>query len=262
MALNTLSLVVDDIQSKLDNVPGAREIRQSLLNTAIGGLRQVARNLKTANEVDEKLFQSHLALGRIFVTTYASSSGNAIDDARSEFQLARDIATNMVHDDPVNRQAQIELMAAYDGVAGAAIKALDLQTQLDARKKENEIAIKLAQIAPGDAAVQERLGLSYLHVADALTASGDIAGARDANQQAMKSFERLAKNPQSDPNLTAAQTQLGHIDTVAGDFKSGREHLKRPSISENATRKAVPTIRSRNGPWPPFTSSCPGRTRC
>ena len=46
--------------------------------------------------VDEKLFESHLALGRIFLKTYSSSSGSAIDDARTEFQLAREIATKLV----------------------------------------------------------------------------------------------------------------------------------------------------------------------
>ncbi|HEY2149071.1 MAG TPA: serine/threonine-protein kinase, partial [Pirellulales bacterium] len=34
LALNTLKLVVDDIQSKLNNIPGAHEVRQSLLTTA------------------------------------------------------------------------------------------------------------------------------------------------------------------------------------------------------------------------------------
>ena len=42
-------------------------------------------------------------------------------------------------------------MAAYDGLAEAAFKALDLETVFDARKKQNEIALKLAQGAPIDA---------------------------------------------------------------------------------------------------------------
>jgi serine/threonine protein kinase len=225
LALNTLSLVVDDIQSKLDRVPGAHQIRQSLLNTTIGGLRQVARNLKTATAVNEKLFESHLALGRLFLTTYSSSSGSAIDDARGEFELARDIAANLVHDDPVNRQAQFELMAAYDGLAGVAFKSLDPRTQLDARKKHTDIATKLAQSAPGDAIVQERQASSYLGLADARSANDDTAGARDAYQQAIKVFEKISKNPDSDSNLMAALAQLARTDAAAGDLRGGRKRL-------------------------------------
>ena len=227
LALNTLKLVVDDIQSKLVDVPGTFEVRQSLLNTAIDGLREVARNLETASVVDEKLFESHLALGRIFLTTYSSSSGSAIDDARTEFQLAREIATKLAHDDPANRQAQFELMAAYDGLAGVAFKALDLETQLDARKKENEIAVTLAQSAPGDATVQEKLASSYLRLADARSTNGDMASAREASQQAIQAFARISKNPDSDSNLMAAQAQLARIDAAAGDLAGGRKVLKK-----------------------------------
>jgi serine/threonine protein kinase len=227
LALNTLSLVVDDIQSKLTNVPGTQETRQSLLNTAISGLQQVAGNLKTANVVDEKLFASHLALGQIFLRTYSSTSGRAIDDARGEFEMARDIAANLVHDDPANRQPQVELMAAYDGLAQVAYKAMDPKTQLDARQRNNDIAVKLAESAPDDAAMQEKLAWSLLGLAEGKSATGDHAGARAANQQAIKTFERISKNPDSDPNVMAAQEQLGRIEAGAGDYHGGRRRLRK-----------------------------------
>ncbi len=227
LALHTLSLVVDDIQSKLASVPGSQETRQSLLNTAISGLREVAGNLKTANVVDEKLFASHLALGQIFLRTYSSTSGRAIDDARDEFEMARDIAAKLVHDDPANRQPQFELMAAYDGLAQVAYKAMDPKTQLDARQKNNDIAVKLAETAPDDAAMQEKLAWSYLGLADGKSANGDHAGARAANQQAIKTFERISKNPDSDPNLLSAQEQLGRIYFGALDLQGGRQCLRK-----------------------------------
>jgi serine/threonine protein kinase/tetratricopeptide (TPR) repeat protein len=227
LALNTLKLVVDDLQSKLDSVPGAHVVRQRLLTTAIDGLRQVAGNLKTASVIDEKLFQSHLALGRIFLRTYSSSSGNPIVDARNEFQMALEIASKLVHDDPTGRHAQADSMAAYDGLGEAAFKALDLDTMFDARTKQNQIAIKLAQAAPGDPAAQETLALSYLNLADAESAFGDATGARASNQQAFQILKRLSKNPDADQNLMIAHLQLGKLDVDAKSDVDGLQHIVR-----------------------------------
>ena len=47
----------------------------------------------------------------------------------------------------MSRQCNTELMAAYDGLAGSHLSRL-ISTQFDARKKENEIAIALAQSTP------------------------------------------------------------------------------------------------------------------
>ena len=56
--------------------------------------------------------------------------------------------------------------------------------------------------------MQEKLASSYLRLADARSTNGDIAGARDANQQAIKAFKRMSKNPDSDSNLMVAHAQL------------------------------------------------------
>src|SRR5262249_37067860 len=91
----------------------------------------------------------------------------------------------------------------------------------------NEIAVKLAESVPDDAAMQEKLAWSYLGLADGKSASGDHAGARAANQQAIKTFERISKNPDADSNVMSAQAQLGRIYLAALELNSGRQCLRK-----------------------------------
>ena len=151
LALKTLNLVVFDIQNKLENVPAAREVRQSLLNTAVNGLKQVALNLKTAKKTDHALVLSHLALGEIFLsianvnghskngrklpplqgTTNREriaplsakevhggvTSGSTLEAARDEYQIAFDTAVKLAQENPRDAESRRDLASAHLGLA-------------------------------------------------------------------------------------------------------------------------------------------------
>jgi serine/threonine protein kinase len=81
LALQTVRLVVDDIDAQLKNKPALQELRQKLLDKALEGLNKVARSADNSRAIDHQTFRVHLELGDLFMTL----EGAGIEQAQQQY---------------------------------------------------------------------------------------------------------------------------------------------------------------------------------
>ncbi len=139
LALKSLRLVVYDIQSKLKGVRGTQEVRRSLLSTAIDGLKQVARTLKTAGDADYALAKSHMDLGDTFLLTAELTSAGGVEEARKQFQSAHDITVKLSEHNPHSTEVQRVLSATCQRLGDVNMQLGNVAAAHDAYEKSFEI---------------------------------------------------------------------------------------------------------------------------
>ncbi len=226
LALNTLRLVINDIQSKLALIPAARDVRRSLLNTAIGGLKQVAGNLKTATRADHALMLTHIELGDTFLRTLGSS-----EEAGEQFRSANVIALKLADDDPHNLQAQLDLAYSYDRI-GALNKGLGKHpAALDACKKSLEICTKLAQADPQSTKAQGNLAVVLDALANEYLRMGNLSDALSANEKVFEIVDKLAQhdpdNAEYQSALAGSYQHLGMVKMRLGNIPAARDDFQK-----------------------------------
>jgi eukaryotic-like serine/threonine-protein kinase len=230
LLLRTLTLVVFDIQSKLAGVPGAQEVRRSLLSTAVDGLRQVAWTLDTAVIADHALVRSHLDLGDVFLLA-GGPGGGGTEEARKQFQSAHELAEKLVHDDPQSARAQGYLSASYCKLGDVNLQSGDAAAARDAYQKYLQISQKLAHDDPQNAQLQRDLALSYERLGDVNLQLGNVAAAGDAYQKDLVISQTLAHDiPHStvaQRDLALSHLKLGDVELQLSDTESARNSLQK-----------------------------------
>ncbi|HEV2971097.1 MAG TPA: tetratricopeptide repeat protein [Pirellulales bacterium] len=229
LALKTLNSVVFEIASKLEGVPGAHEVRRSLLSTAIEGLKQVARTLEVAPNADHALVWSHIQLGDVFLLAGGPKSGGT-EEARKQFQIARDVAEKLAHDNPKNVHAQRDLGAAYQSLGDLSLQLGNLPAAREAFDKYFSIEQKLAHDNPQDAYVQRNLAVSYSKLGELNLELGNTVAARDDFQKCLEIDRKLAHDdPQSalaQRDLSIEYGNLGNVDLELGNAAAARDVLQ------------------------------------
>jgi serine/threonine protein kinase/predicted negative regulator of RcsB-dependent stress response len=227
LALKTLKLVVFDIMTKLEGVPGAQDVRRSLLSTAIDGLKQVARSLDTAATSDHALVWSHLQLGDTFLLMRGSKSGGGTEEARQQYQSAHEIAFKLAHNDPHSADAQRDLSASYNKLGDVNLQLGDTAAARDTYQKGLEISQKLAQDDPRIAQAQRDLAVSYERMGDVNLQLGNAPGARDAYQKDLEIHQKLAQDDrhsaEAQRNLSISYSKLGNVNLQLGDTAAARD---------------------------------------
>jgi eukaryotic-like serine/threonine-protein kinase len=241
LALKTLNRVVFEIQNKLEQVPQARDVRRSLLNTAIDGLKEVALNLRAAKQAEHALVQSHLALGDIFWMTadvrgFSESDhgieplaeslletgagarptdlapvgepkprvkrSGGVEAAREEYQIACDIASKLAQEDPRNAEAQRDLASAYRRLAKAAAVLADGSSFAKFSQRCFEVSERLVEEEPHDLVAQALLAVSFSNLGQIDWArDNQIAAARAKFQRALDINQRLVLDDAEHANL-------------------------------------------------------------
>lgn len=93
LAMRVLDQLVNEVQQKLKTRPDTRALRQSLLNTAIDGLRQIAKSTASTDPVISRV-EAHIQLGQIF------SQIGQVDEALHEFRQAEKISEELLNKQP------------------------------------------------------------------------------------------------------------------------------------------------------------------
>ncbi len=211
---------MNEIQDKLAEVPGARDIPRSLLNTAVDGLKaMLARTLATATKADRALMESHLELGETFSMTGGSTNGSDTEDAREQFEeRTHDIALRLAQDDPKNTLAQRDLYRSWYLVAEANEKLGNYPAAFDAMQKSFEINNRLAQDDPHNAKDAVKLAASYFGLGTVYGRMGNLSAALSNFKKSIEIFKTLG---QHDPESNKAQFQLNLAGIYAevGDVK-------------------------------------------
>jgi serine/threonine-protein kinase len=232
LALETLKSVVFDIQDELSTVPGAQEVRQHLLNTAVERLQQVTRTLDTAVETDRTAMASHLALGDTLLTLGASKNhARATDEARRQYQLACDIGRALADANPDDFDAQRDLSVAYERLGDVNMQSGHVPAARDVYLKGLEISRKLNQAEPTSLAVQRDLSADHSRLGEVHLRLGEVGLARDAFQASFainfKLSEADPKNASAQRDLAVIYGRLGDVNLQLGEMPAAREAIER-----------------------------------
>jgi tetratricopeptide (TPR) repeat protein len=122
LALNTLGLLVNKVQSQLHNQPGAQQLKRDLLQTAMNGLKQVTGG--TAGKMRRTTSDAYLQMGRI-----ARELGNSAD-AHKYWQQYYDMAQSALKDNPHNERLKLEMAWACRYLGEISVELGDLRKAL------------------------------------------------------------------------------------------------------------------------------------
>ena len=251
LALKTLNLVVFDIASKLDGVPGAHEVRRSLLSTAIDGLKQVARTLDVAPIADHSLVWSHIQLGDVFLLAGGSKSSGT-EEARKQFQIAHELAKNLAHDHPQNAQLEHDLAISCGRLGKVNLQSGHTTAARDNFQEGLEVSQKLAHDDPKDVQAQNDLSTSYFGRGNANMQLGRTAAARDDFQRELEMSQKLAhdypQNAEVQSDLSAAYLGLGEANQQLGNMPAARDgYLKCLEIFQKLATDDPQKVKAQTG---------------
>jgi serine/threonine-protein kinase len=219
LALRSLQSVIFDIQRKLDNVPGARELQRSLLQTAIARLKEVSDSYASRAAIDHNTSVALDDLGDVFLRIGSGNpngGGNegALAAARALYQQEFQIRKELVAADPNDARAQRGLSISYDKLGDVSLQAGKLSDAMGFYQKGRDIAEKLAAADPNDMETQRDLSISHNRLGDVSLRAGRMSEALGFYQKGVANREKLAA---ADPNDTQAQRDLSISYDRLGD---------------------------------------------
>lgn len=105
--LDVIDLLVTNITDKLSEVPGAADLRQDVLQTAIVQLVKASDDLQQVPEASRRLSTAHVKLARIF------RSVGETERAREQLRSAIHVAEQLVAEAPDAQNAREQLVVAH-----------------------------------------------------------------------------------------------------------------------------------------------------
>jgi tetratricopeptide (TPR) repeat protein len=208
LALETLNMVVFNIQTGLENVPGAQRVRRKLIETAVAGLQKVARTVDTNRGADHGIVWSQISLGDLFLLVGDTKL------ASEQFKLATELALKRAQADPSDAGAQRDLSISYIGLGDLNLRLGNALGAHDDYQKSLNIRLKRAQSDPSNAQAQRDLSISYNKLGNVNLLLGKASCAQDKYQ---KSLDIALKQAQSDPSDAQAQRDLSVSYNTLGD---------------------------------------------
>jgi serine/threonine-protein kinase len=202
LAVTTLGLLINKVQTQLNKQPGVRELRRDLLETAMSGLKKVTGG--NAGQMHRNTGDAYLQMGRI-----AQEFGNSAE-AYEYWQQYYDMTQPALKDNPNNERLKLEMawacrylgeISAEKGDKTKALgyyeRALELRKELAAvpveeRLRRNEKLPEQDRITPRLSELQ--LSEEYQRIAVVHYYAGDSAQAEEPALQSLKIREKLAKD--------------------------------------------------------------------
>ena len=248
LAVDSLRTFTTEVQEKLINRAGTRDLREALLKTAVGKLADLAAKAESSGEADATAVDARLALGEV----YRQTDLNA-DRAAAEYTRAREIAARLVAaapgdpalelrladcderlgdaalltgraveahrrfaaaDDrrrglPDSPRVRAALVDSHAKLGQAARRLLDLSSAVRHFEEALALARQLAAAAPADRNAERTVGVSHLQLADVFRDAERPADSLAAARDALRVFEAVsAKAP--DLELYVADRASGH----------------------------------------------------
>ena len=110
LALTTMQVLIDKVQTQLDEAPRTQQIKRDLLETAMEGLKSVAKEAERSTSVEATMLNAHMQMGVMF-----KQLGDT-EDAMREFEKSLDIARRRAAKNPDNDASQANLAAVLNQV--------------------------------------------------------------------------------------------------------------------------------------------------
>jgi len=228
LALKTVRGVVNDIEARLKDRPGQKELRKALLGRALSGLAEVARAADTATAIDDETIWVHFELGDIFLEIEEGGSA----EAKKQYGKAHELARQFWEANPDSVPAQHDLSESHTKLGDVYLRLGDSQTALEHYQKGLEMWQGLADANQTSAEVQRVLSVSYNKLGDVYDKRGDSQAALDNYKKGLEVRQPLAEaNPESakaQRDLAISYIKLGDVYLRRrGDRQAALEHYKK-----------------------------------
>ena len=110
LSLETMQVLIDKVQTQLDEAPRTQQIKRDLLETAMEGLKKVAKKAEGSTSIEATMLGAHMRMADIF-----KQLGDT-DDAMKEFEKSLDIARRRAAKNPDNDASQANLAVVLSQV--------------------------------------------------------------------------------------------------------------------------------------------------
>ena len=232
LALSTMQILIDKVQKQLEDAPRTQKLKRELLETAMAGLKEVAKKAEGSTSIEATMLAAHIRMGYMFRQL------GATEEAMKEFTLSYEVAKRRTASNPNNDASQANLAAVLSVLGEMTqelrrdmIAALDCFEQslkiledLHQRPRSTEGAIGQDSVTQSLAEAQTRVGVTILRL-------GDPAKALPSFERAHLLREQLAeKHPESEPvqqDLARSYNAIGEVTFLLGKTAEARNHYDR-----------------------------------
>ena len=231
VALRTLESVVFDIQQELANVPAAHSVRQSLLDTAIDRLQEVARSLETAHSADLNLAVAHLELGDVFLTVGGSGGRDGTIEAHRQYQRGNRVLRELSSTKPDEWLVQQNLSVSYERLGDTFRRLGKPADAREAYEKGLEIIRAQRDRNPANVVAQAGVASGLSKLGEVAWELGDVVGAIDSHTKSLDALQVLAEldpaNVQYQRDMSVGYARLGKIRFWQADADSARDNYQK-----------------------------------
>jgi serine/threonine protein kinase len=211
LALRALGQLVSAVQDKLGDFPAAGPLRQSLLDTAIEGLKGLTASTATAAP-DLGRAAAHQQMGDIFL------QAGRMGEAHQQYELCRQIAAEMVAAEPANGAAKRYLAGACERLGGMSLNRGEPAAARAFFTQMVELAEAWAAAEPVSAEARWSLAQGYERLGQATLTMRDWHTARDCYRK-LQSLARAwaVAEPASAEAKYFAVTSYEKLAALAGE---------------------------------------------
>lgn len=225
VAVETLNTLVYEAYEKLEDRPGTRQLRDSMLETALSKLSEVGSSLASdSSEADAGTAAALRKRADLFMLAgRTDDAAELLEESLSVLQPSEGAA-------PSNEPARRELAAArhtmgrLEARRGRKTEARDqYQRALSARQE-------LLAENPQDHSLRAALAGSHEYLADTERALGNSESALEHYRRSKELRQRVAEaegDTESRRDLATAYSKLGDINRARGERETAREHYRR-----------------------------------
>ena len=226
LALQTLRLVVDDIDVQLKNKPAMQELRQKLLDKALEGLKKVARSADNSKAIDHHTVWAHFELGDLFLNL----AGAGVEQAHKQYERAHAIAAQRVDVESEDSQAQRDLAISFNKLGDVSLQLGQVQTAKGYFQDSLAIGKKRADDDPKDSKAQRDLSVSFTKLGDVSLQLGQVPAAQGYYQDSLAIHKKLAdadpKDIQAQRDLAISFNNLGDVSLRLGQTQAAQGYYQ------------------------------------
>ncbi|MGH6885186.1 MAG: protein kinase domain-containing protein, partial [Geminicoccales bacterium] len=217
--------VLFDYHDAIENLAGATEIRQRLVQDGLAYLDSLASEASGDPELQRELAAAYDRVGDVRGEKYSAANLGDHAGAMDSYVKALRIRESLVAAAPGNARNRRDMAASYHKVGSQLLETSEGARGMEYLRKELAILEQLAADRPGNLEVRQDMGAVYNTLGLALEGSGNPVGALELHRKALAVREALvAADPGSQKlrrGLAITDINLGRALALSGDFKGG-----------------------------------------
>jgi serine/threonine protein kinase len=224
LALSTLNTLVGKVQSQLKDAPDTQQLKRELLETALSGLREVARRGNHAAVADLNMAAAHQRLGKVFLSL------GQLGDAQQEYEKAHTILVDLAQKNPDDFQSTRNLSISYNLLGDIRLGQNDKTAALQAYASSLDLRRKLAAKDSESDSIPADLAQSYTKLGNVAKDLDNGDEARSYFEQALKIRQQLAERQPLKAtairDVWVAHTKLGELALWLREPDHARQHFE------------------------------------